>query len=613
MPRADGVLAESGNGGAFAAAPRSIVPPPSARGLRPGFGDWWRAEHGPEKRTILVSEYSDCRPRAERKAPQRTANNNLNRETQLRFVGIDLGLRAKHRAAVFDGVEPRGRPFAVEVSREGFDALLERATRGTEGPVNIVIEPTGLAWLPIAAHLTAAGHRVFVPKPQKVSDLRKFYKKHTKSDAVDAGVLARLPQVDPLGVHELVLPTAEEMTLRRLVKRYDRLMSEVADQKRRIHALMVMVNPALMDALGGDKFGRAAVAFLRTYADPEKVIKLGMKRLQKFWDSKARRTDDPERVPRVFEACRRTAELYRELRDSGRLPFDYDEVQQELEFELDRMERAGQDAKQLEKRIQKIYRRMDPQRTLEKICGIGEVIAPAIHALVGDIERFPNGNKFIGYTGLCPRKNQTGTSDTPMPITKTGQRLLKKYFYLAADVARQWDPELAAYYARRYAKGDHHNRIVIALARKLAWRAYAVLKRWVQAQREQSAAAVDSISYVLRAPDGRQVDKHEARNLIVDKLARDVVAPERATRERSRKSGGAGAGRNMSGRRDDATRTGLDASAKATASTTTSSATTTAVAGVEPSPRPVEELAQDLRKPRGKNRPSRQNKVIDPA
>ena len=33
-----------------------------------------------------------------------------------------------------------------------------------------------------------------------------------------------------------------------------------------------------------------------------------------------------------------------------------------------------------------------------------------------------------------------------MPITKAGQRLLKKYFYLAAETARQWDREFAAYY-----------------------------------------------------------------------------------------------------------------------------------------------------------------------
>ena len=79
-----------------------------------------------------------------------------------------------------------------------------------------------------------------------------------------------------------------------------------------------------------------------------------------------------------------------------------------------------------------------------------------------------------------------------MPITKAGQRLLKKYFYLAADVARQWDAEFAAYYARRYARGDHHNHIMIALARKMALRVYALLKRREKARQARQPAAPSS-------------------------------------------------------------------------------------------------------------------------
>ena len=64
-----------------------------------------------------------------------------------RTVGVDLGLRGRHPAVVYEGTVRQGRAFAVAVSREGFDELLRRATAGSEGPVTFVMEPTGNAWV----------------------------------------------------------------------------------------------------------------------------------------------------------------------------------------------------------------------------------------------------------------------------------------------------------------------------------------------------------------------------------------------------------------------------------------------------------------------------------
>ena len=89
-----------------------------------------------------------------------------------RYVGIDIGIRTKHRVAVFDGALQRGKSFSVEVSKEGFDKLLSRATKGADGPVHFVFEPTGLAWVPLSAYLGNAGHHLYLAKPQKASDFR---------------------------------------------------------------------------------------------------------------------------------------------------------------------------------------------------------------------------------------------------------------------------------------------------------------------------------------------------------------------------------------------------------------------------------------------------------
>jgi transposase len=457
-----------------------------------------------------------------------------------RYVGIDLGLRTKHKVTVYDGLKQVGKPFAVETSQDGFEYLLKRVTAGTEGPVNFVFEPTSNAWLPVSAYVSAAGHRCYLVKTQKASDLRKFYSKHAKSDSIDSGVLARLPQLDPKGVHELFVPTAQETTLKRLVKRRERCVSDTTKQKLRIHALLLMANPLLMGALGQDKFGTTAVAFLKKYLDPVKVVNRGLSGLRQFWDKHSKGQADKQRAEKVFEACQGTVALYRELREKGQLPFDYDAMQEELKGELALLEEIERQAKRIEKQMIELYKSLQPERVLEQLCGVGAVIAANLVAMIGNIKRFKNCGQFVSYCGLCPRKNQTGNSDKKMKITKAGQPLLRKSLYLAADVARQWDPEFAAYYGRRYAKGDHHDYIIIALARKMALRVYALLKRREAAKQmnRQSEEAAESMRYVLRTPEGEEVGKKEARKIIEQKYARDVVAPQRAAKDRTGKKTG---------------------------------------------------------------------------
>jgi len=48
--------------------------------------------------------------------------------------------------------------------------------------------------------------------------------------------------------------------------------------------------------------------------------------------------------------------------------------------------------------------------------GIGRVLAFTIAAEIGEIERFSSPEKFAGYTGLCPRVNQSGEKNGPVSL-----------------------------------------------------------------------------------------------------------------------------------------------------------------------------------------------------
>jgi transposase len=48
------------------------------------------------------------------------------------------------------------------------------------------------------------------------------------------------------------------------------------------------------------------------------------------------------------------------------------------------------------------------------------VLGYTIAAEIGDIDRFQSPRKLAGYTGLCPRVYQSGSSDRRGPLAKNG-------------------------------------------------------------------------------------------------------------------------------------------------------------------------------------------------
>ena len=120
-------------------------------------------------------------------------------------------------------------------------AALAGAPAGTR--LEVVIEPTGPAWLPIAVFFTARGHLVYRVSSAKAADLRRFLSRHTKTNGIDADTLARLPLVDPAGLQPLELPDAERAALDRRVRATDRLTRAGAEHKVRIKDLVRQLLP----------------------------------------------------------------------------------------------------------------------------------------------------------------------------------------------------------------------------------------------------------------------------------------------------------------------------------------------------------------------------------
>ena len=76
-----------------------------------------------------------------------------------------------------------------------------------------------------------------------------------------------------------------------------------------------------------------------------------------------------------------------------------------------------------------------------------EASAAIYMAFIHTIDRFPNVAGFRQWTGMTPSADQSGDAQTKgLPITQAGPNLIKATLFLDANVARQWDPQLARIY-----------------------------------------------------------------------------------------------------------------------------------------------------------------------
>jgi transposase len=394
---------------------------------------------------------------------------------------------------------------AVEV------AALADCPEGTA--LEVVIEPTGPVWLPIAVFFTARGHRVFRVSSQKAADLRRFLSRHAKSNSIDADTLARLPLFDPAGLAPLVLPGAERAALDRRVRATDRLIRQAAEHKTRIKDLARQLLPA--SPLTGD-LGTADLAVLEHYADPRALLRLGPARLTSLIIKASNNHQGAERARQWLDAARASLDLY-----GGCPAVDFTGLAAELATEVRLLRALTAELAAHAAAREHHYQQVDPAGLARTLPGLADVGGPALAACMGDPARFRRGKQFRCYTGLAPKASETGDTDRKgQAMSKAGSSLLRTTLVRAADHARKQDPQLARIYHQQMTeRGKDHLGALCVVAASLAERAWTVMHR--------------GTPYVIRDTNGQPVTAAQAKAIIAEYWA---VPPEIRARRRSKKT-----------------------------------------------------------------------------
>ena len=145
----------------------------------------------------------------------------------------------------------------------------------------------------------------------------------------------------------------------------------------------------------------------------------------------------------------------------------------------------------IEKRLVVQHRANEASKRLESIHGIGIIGASAIAATVTDPSAFRSGRDFAAWIGLVPRQDSTGGKHKLGPISKQGDRYLRRILVVGAhSVLRRAKknpekyPWLTQLLARRPFKV-----VAIALANKMARIAWALLASGAHYRPTRLAAA----------------------------------------------------------------------------------------------------------------------------
>ncbi len=448
-----------------------------------------------------------------------------------RLVGVDLGIASAHTVVVTDAegtVVARRRCRPIRESLEAVEAAaLAGAPEGTR--LEVVVEPTGVAWLPVAVFFVRRGHLVYRVSSAKAAALRRFLSANAKTNSIDAETLARLPIVDPGGVRPLELPTGELAALDRRVRACERLTEAQTQRKIRLRELARQLYPSIDDVIGGE-VSRCDVAVLERWGDPRRLAKVPHRRLVEVIAKASSGQKGADHAASWRQAAEDALDLYG---DDPAVPFEA--LAAEIATECRLLRAIWAEHKGHAVAREDAYKAADPDGLARSLPGVAAIGGPLLVASMGRPGRFRDAAAFKSFTGLAPRASETGDTDRKgQPMSKAGPGRLRHQLVLSANTARRLDPQLAAvYYTQMVERGAHHTKALCVVATRLAERGWVTMAR--------------GEPYVIRDIDGRPVDPAEAKAIIAERY---TVPEEIRRRRRSRKTKAKGKAPHHAGRRD---------------------------------------------------------------
>jgi transposase len=345
------------------------------------------------------------------------------------ILALDLG-KYKSVACAYDRATAQARFDTLTTSRAELRQLFARHRPGV-----VVIEACALAgWV----HDLCAQEGLPCQVANTASEAWKFKHTKRKTDKDDA---LRLAQLEALGqLPTVTIPDQQTRQWRALIACRQGLVGRRVAAQNRLRALLV--GQGLPAPRGHRAWTEVGLQGIEQHALP-------------------------------LAACR-ADELWRGL----------------LQLALTEYRQARELLDQAEARLDALAQADAGVQLLESIPGVGPRTAEAVVAYLGNAQRFTSSKQVSAYAGLVPRQFQSGETDRRGRITRRGPALLRQLLVECAWVMLRYNVWARAVYERLSRGKARKKQAIVALARKLLVRCWALLRDHQPWRGEAAAAPV---------------------------------------------------------------------------------------------------------------------------
>ena len=160
------------------------------------------------------------------------------------FVGLDVS-KSTHDARILSaGKEAHQK---ISNTKDGFEELWNTLQKRDFSTLYVCLEATGLYWEALAEFLHEKGAIVFVVNARRIKGFAMSEDKRTKTDKVDAGVIARFCRSQFAGLNPWTPPPAEVRKLQALSRQLESLKEDRARQQVRLKSAILC--PEVVDSI----------------------------------------------------------------------------------------------------------------------------------------------------------------------------------------------------------------------------------------------------------------------------------------------------------------------------------------------------------------------------
>jgi transposase len=161
----------------------------------------------------------------------------------------------------------------------------------------------------------------------------------------------------------------------------------------------------------------------------------------------------------------------------------------------------------------------DPQLlSLVRLCGVRELVAFALGAIIGDIHRFAEPKKLVKYIGLNPAFDDSGREKWSGGIGGHGRKDLRGLLIEAAQSILRANQPLAHWGKKLLARKGSVNLAVAAIARKLTvavW--YLLMGRWTPLEEIDARLSVKVGKIISGVGPNGLKELHQTRKALKEK------------------------------------------------------------------------------------------------